>query len=100
MANVRITKEDLMEASRATNKGKEDYRTGDTTIANVINEVTGGKIGGSVSAQLLSVYETIKPALKEGYQYFDEIDQLMARANKEYDTTTEDAQAAINSNRW
>ncbi len=100
MARVLMVQAELQAAKRETAEGKQAFTTGDQTIANVINGVTNGKIGGSVSADLLSVYETIKPIIKECQKFFDECDELMLRANKEYDTTTEDAAAALNANRF
>ncbi len=97
---VRIAKEDLVRAKQQTDAGKTEYDDGKKQIDNIINGVNNGKIGGSVSKDLLSVYETIKPILEEAHKYADEIDQLLARANKEYDDTTEDAGAALNSNRY
>ncbi|MDD5887907.1 MAG: hypothetical protein PUC82_00260 [bacterium] len=96
---IRVAKEDLVRAKRETDAGKNEYDQGKKTIDNVINGVNNGKIGGSVSAELLSVYETIKPTLQEAYRFFEECDTLMQNANREYDNTTEDASAALNRNR-
>lgn len=96
---IRIAKEDLLRAKNETDAGKNEYDKGKKAIDNVINGVNNGKIGGSVSNQLLSVYDSIKPTLDEAYRYFEECDSLMARANKEYDNTTEETSAALNRNR-
>ena len=96
---IRVSKEDLLRAKRETDAGKNEYDNGKKTIDNVITGVNTGKIGGSVSAELLSVYETIKPTLEEAYRFFEECDTLMQNANREYDSTTEEASAALNRNR-
>ncbi len=96
---VRIAKEDLLRAKREADAGKVEYDNGKKAIDKVITSVNNGKIGGSVSKELLSVYETIKPTLEEAYRYFDDVEQLLVRANKEYDDTTEGTSAALNANR-
>ena len=96
---MRVAKEDLLRAKQQTEIGKTEYDNGKKTIDQVINGVNNGKIGGSVSAELLSVYEKIKPTLEQAYRYFDEADGLMLRANKEYDVTTEETSAALKSHR-
>lgn len=96
---VRISKEDLLRAKREADAGKTEYDNGKKSIDNVITGVNNGKIGGSVSRELLSVYETIKPTLEEAYRYFGDVEELLMKANKEYDDTTESASAALNANR-
>lgn len=96
---IRVSKEDLLRAKRETDAGKGEYDRGKRTIDSVITGVTNGNIGGSVSAELLSVYETIKPTLEEANRFFEECDTLMQNANREYDNTTEETSAALNRNK-
>ncbi len=96
---MRVSKEDLLRAKQQTDIGKTEFNEGEKQIDQVIMGINNGKIGGSVSAELLSVYETIKPTLTQANRYFEEADSLMLRANKEYDATTEETSAALRSNR-
>ena len=99
MGQVRVTQADLERAKRETAAGKNEYNTGKKRIDTVIADVNSGKIGGSVSVHLLAVYDTIKPTLEKAERYFDEADQLILRANKEYAATTEEAMAEMNKAR-
>lgn len=96
---MRIARDELATIRQATDNGYTEYDTGKKKIDQVINGVTNGKIGGSVSAELLNVYDTIKPVLEEAYKFFGNCVELLIRAEKEYDVTTEETSAALKSHR-
>ena len=99
MGQTRVTQADLERAKRETAAGKTEYNTGKKRIETLHAEVNSGKIGGSVSVYLVAVFDTIRPTLEKANRYFDEADQLMLRANKEYVATTEEAMAEMNKAR-
>lgn len=97
---VNVAKEVLERAKQQTAVGQQEYDSGEKQIDSVMTGVTNGKIGGSVSKELLQVWDSTKNVRQEAHKYFTQMDELMLRANQEYDRTTEETSAALNRNRF
>lgn len=97
---VNVAKDVIQRAKQQTAAGQMEYKRGEHDIDTVMAEVTSGKIGGDVAKNLKDVWDSTKGIRQQADKYFTQMDELMQRANQEYDRTTEETSAALNRNRF
>lgn len=89
MAEVKVTRENLVNALNALKKGKADYEESVRKIQGIVDDITGGKVGGDVGMHVKEACETHVKSLNAGKTTYQEGIDTFEKAITGFDNETE-----------